>query len=99
MFKTVCWFNIAGTLKRKKEKSKELFAKSHNYLFDLHLSKFCYILMLPRVEIYSLCCLSIELPSFAYIFFSFVSLSFILVKSLTREFWKFDYSEIYFVLT
>ena len=61
--------------------------------------------MLPRVEIYSLCCLSIELPSFAHIFFSFVSLSFILAKNLirlkniTREFWNFDYSEIYFVLT
>ena len=61
--------------------------------------------MFPYVEIYSLCCLSVELPSFAHIFFSFVSLSFILakclirLKSITREFWKFDYSEIYFVLT
>ena len=61
--------------------------------------------MPPCVEIYWLCCLSIELPSFAHIFFNFVSLSFILakclirLKNITREFWKFDYSEIYFVLT
>ena len=33
VFKTVCWFNIAGTLKREKQKRKELFLKSHNYLF------------------------------------------------------------------
>ena len=47
MFKPVCWFNIAGTLKRKKEKRKELFLKSHNYLFGPHLLKFCYILNAP----------------------------------------------------
>ena len=35
VFKTVCWFNIAGTLKRKKEKRKELFLKSHNYCLVL----------------------------------------------------------------
>ena len=48
VFKTVCWFNITGTLKRKKEKSKkELFFKSHNYLFGHHLLKLCYILNAP----------------------------------------------------
>ena len=61
--------------------------------------------MFPRVEIYSLCCLSVELPSFAHIFFSFISLSFIFasclirLENIIREFWKFDYNEIYFVLT
>ena len=61
--------------------------------------------MPPCVEIYWLYRLSIELPSFAHIFFSFVSLSVILaeclirLKNITREFWKFDDSEIYFVLT
>ena len=60
--------------------------------------------MFPYVEIYSLYCSSIELPSFAHIFFSFISLSFILAKCLIRleniirEFWKFDYNEIYLVL-
>ena len=44
MLKTVCWFNIAGTLKRKKEKRKKLFLKSHNYLFGRPLLKLCYIL-------------------------------------------------------
>ena len=45
MFKTVCWFNIASTLKRKKEKEKkELFLKSHHYLFGRCLLKLCYIL-------------------------------------------------------
>ena len=38
--------------------------------------------MLPCVEIYWLCCLSIKLPSFAHIFCNFVSLSFILAKCL-----------------
>ena len=58
--------------------------------------------MLTCVEIYWLCCLSIEFPSFAHIFFSFVSLSFVLakrlirLKNITRVFWKFDYSEKYF---
>ena len=28
--------------------------------------------MFPYVEIYSLCCLSVELSSFAHIFFSFI---------------------------
>ena len=48
VFKTVCWFNIAGTLKRKKEKRKrELLIKSHNYLFGRRLLKLCYILNVP----------------------------------------------------
>ena len=47
VFKTVCWFNIAGTLKRKKEKRKEFFLKPHNYLFGRRLLKLCYILNVP----------------------------------------------------
>ena len=55
--------------------------------------------MSPRVEIYSLCCLSIELPSFAYICFSFIrfnlfSLNVLLpFKNITREIGIVDYSE------
>ena len=61
--------------------------------------------MLPCIEIDWLCCLPIESPSFAHTCFSFLSLSFTLakclirLKNITREFWKFNYSEIYFVLT
>ena len=47
VFKIVCWLNIAGTLKRKKEKRRELFLKSHNYLFGRRLLKLCYILNAP----------------------------------------------------
>ena len=28
--------------------------------------------MFPYIEMYSLCCLTVELPSFAHIFFSFI---------------------------
>ena len=49
MFKTVCCFNIASTIKRKKETKKELFLKSRNYLFGGHLLKLCYILNAPLV--------------------------------------------------
>ena len=61
--------------------------------------------MFPYVEIYSLCCLSIKLPSFAHYLFqlriALINLAKCLIrlKNITREFWKFDYSEIYFVLT
>ena len=37
-----CWLNIAGILKR--EKKKELFLKSHHYLFGHCILKLCYIL-------------------------------------------------------
>ena len=47
VFKTVCWFNKAGTLKRKKEKRKEWSLKSHNYLFGPHLLKFYDSLNVP----------------------------------------------------
>ena len=40
--------------------------------------------MLPCVEIYWLCCLFIESPSFAHILFSFVSVSLILAKCLVH---------------
>ena len=43
VFKTVCWFHIAGTLKRKKERRKELFLKSHNYLLGRRFLKLCYM--------------------------------------------------------
>ena len=55
--------------------------------------------MSPRVEIYSLCCLFVELPSFAYIYFSFIRLNlfsisvFIAFKNITREIGIADYSE------
>ena len=53
--------------------------------------------MLPRVEMYSLFCLSIELPSFAHYLFQLrIAKCLIRLKNITRVFWKFDYSEIYF---
>ena len=61
--------------------------------------------MSPRVEIYSLCCLPIELPSVAYICFSFVrfnlfSLNVLFAfKNITQEIGIADYSEYYFILT
>ena len=61
--------------------------------------------MHPCVEIYWLCYFSIKSSSMACIFFSFVLLSSILtkclirLKNITRKFWKFDYTELYFVLT
>ena len=90
MFKTIFWFNIAGTLKRKKERGKELFLKSHNYLLYF---KCPLVLKFIRYVVYLSSYLLLHI-----IFFSFISLSFILakcLKSITREFWKFDYSEIY----
>ena len=41
------WFNIAGILKKKREKKKELFLKSHHYLFSRRILKFCNILNAP----------------------------------------------------
>ena len=38
--------------------------------------------MFPCVEIYSLCCVSIELPSFAHIFFSFIHFNSFLLNVL-----------------
>ena len=58
--------------------------------------------MSPRVEIYSLSCLSVELPSFAYICFSFIrfilfSLNVLFAfKNITQEIGIADYSEYYF---
>ena len=55
--------------------------------------------MFPYGEIYSLCCLSVELPSFAYFFFSFIrfnlfSLNVLFAfKNITREIGIADYSE------
>ena len=55
--------------------------------------------MFPYDEIYSLCCLSVELTSFAFIFFGFVRFnSFSLnvlfaVKKIIREIEISDYSE------
>ena len=55
--------------------------------------------MFPRVEIYSLYCLAIELLSFAYILFSFIrfnlfSLNVIFaLKYIIQEIGIFDYSE------
>ena len=55
--------------------------------------------MSPRIEIYSLCCLPIKLPSFAYFLFSFIrfnlfSLNVLFTfKNITREIGIADYSE------
>ena len=47
VFDTACWFNIAGKLKRRGEKKKELFLKSYNYVFGGRFLKLCYILNAP----------------------------------------------------
>ena len=58
------------------------------------------VLKCIRYVVYLSSCLLLHI-----IFFSFVSISFILakclirLKNITSEFWKFDYREIYFVLT
>ena len=38
--------------------------------------------MFPYVEIYSLCCLSVELPSFIFIFFGFAHFDLLLLNVL-----------------
>ncbi len=38
-----CWLNIAGILKKKEKRKKELFLKSPYYLFDRRILRFCYI--------------------------------------------------------
>ena len=42
-----CWLNILLYSKKKREKKKELFLKSHHYLFGRRILKFCYILNAP----------------------------------------------------
>ena len=55
--------------------------------------------MSPRAEIYLLCCLPIELPSFAHIFFSFIRFNLFSLhvlfafKNITREIGIADNSE------
>ena len=41
------WLNKADSLKAKEKRKKELFLKSHNYLFGRCLFKLCYILNAP----------------------------------------------------
>ena len=45
LFDISCWLNIANILKWKEK--KELFLKSHHYLFGHRILKFCYILNAP----------------------------------------------------
>ena len=47
VFDTACWLNKADSLKGKEKRKKELFLKSHNYLFGRRLLKPCYILNAP----------------------------------------------------
>ncbi len=47
VFNTACWLNKADSLKGKEKRKKELFLKSHNYLFGRRLLKLCYILNAP----------------------------------------------------
>ena len=47
VFNTACWLNKADSLKGKEKRKKELFLKSHKYLFGRHLLKLCYILNAP----------------------------------------------------
>ena len=82
MFDTSCWLNIAGILKRKEKRKKELFLKSHHYLFGCRLSKFCWYLNVPfcwnLLDVIS----AMDTSSFVCISFSPVSLSLILAKRL-----------------
>ena len=41
------WLNILLYFKKKREKKRELFLKSHPYLFGRRILKFCYILNAP----------------------------------------------------
>ena len=69
MLETVCRGNIAG---------------SYKYLFGPRLLKFWLYFKYPLVEIFLLCYLPSELPSFAYFLFSFILLHFILAKCPVR---------------
>ena len=98
VFDTARWLNIAGTLKRKEKRKRNLFLKSYLYLFGRRLLKLCSILNAPLCWNLLVVLFSIELPSFAHICFSFVSFSLILakclihLKTLSGNFWKFDNS-------
>ena len=76
VFETVCWWNIAGPYK---------------YLFGPRLLKFWLYFKCPLVEIYLLCYLPSELPSFAYFLLSFIRLNLFSLnvlfafKNITRE--------------
>ena len=41
------WLHILSYFKKKREKKKEMFLKSHHYLFGRRILKFCYILNAP----------------------------------------------------
>ena len=93
MFKTVYWFNIAGTLKRKKEKRKELFLKSHNYLFGRRLLKLCYnckcslVLKSIRYVVYLSSCLLLHISFSASYRFHLFSLKVLFaLKTLQGKF-------------
>ena len=79
--------------KRKRKKERYLYlvlsagniARTLNMCLCPHVLKtLLYFKMSPRVETYSLCCLPVELPSFAYSLSASMSPQFILAKCLIR---------------
>ena len=92
-----CWLNIAGILKR--EKKKELFLKSHHYLFNHHLFRFRCILNVPLCWNLLVVCFLLSIWLLLHVScLILVPLSLILATHLiaslniTREFWKSVYS-------
>ena len=91
-----CWFDIAGILKR--EKQKELFLKLHHYLFGRRILKFCYILDAPScwnllVVFFpqSICLLLHVSVSASYLFHKLPLTFYCLLKHYNRI-WKSVYS-------